>query len=150
MRTRRRRTTAVKEVTRVWRLDIIYPEGSREPGWHPACWDDPGYLASLPRRLRKTLRRWKRAGFRWPREREFLSSSAAYDRAALLRAWGADVLVQRSDPVTWPDPVRAGEYWQDAAMHSPPVWLAPLIDASGLPLTLEDPGLAALACPDQA
>jgi hypothetical protein len=91
----------VTRPSRVYRLDIIYPEGSRQPGWRPASYDDPRYLATLTRRQR---REHLARPFRWPRERQFLSSSGAYGRAGLLRWWGADVEVYASDPVTWPNP----------------------------------------------
>ena len=82
---------------RVFRLEITYPEGSRLPGWVPERWES--WLRSLPPLQRRQARK---AGFRWPRERMFLSSSSAYERAWLLRAFGAEVEVLRSDPVTWP------------------------------------------------
>jgi hypothetical protein len=107
---------------RVHRLEIIYPEGSREPGWRPDSWDS--YLRSLPVLKRRRLRK---AGFSWPRERMFLSSSSAYQRAALLRAFGADVEVLRSDPVTWP----AHWSWEDEAYRAAPGWHR-TFDCSGL------------------
>jgi hypothetical protein len=85
---------------RVYWLDIIYPEGSHSPGWRPLLWSDPDYLQKLSRKDRRDLARRE---FRWPRERRFLSSSGAYGRAWLLRAYGADVEVLASNPVTWPD-----------------------------------------------
>jgi hypothetical protein len=120
---------------RVFRLDIIYPEGSREPGWRPYGWDS--YLRSLPALKRRRLRK---AGFSWPRERMFLSSSSAYERACLLQAFGADVQVLRSDPVTWP----AHWTWEDeAGRHdAATAWLAERYDASGLPLAPEEPTAA--------
>ena len=94
---------------RVYQLEIVYPEGSHEKGWRPACWSDPRYLASLTRRERHDLARRE---FRWPRQRRFLSSSSAYARAGLLRWYGADVQVLASEPVTWRnygDPDSLGE-----------------------------------------
>jgi hypothetical protein len=85
---------------RVYSLEIDYPEGSDAPGWRPALWDDPKYLAGLPREERRALRKRE---FRWPRERHFLSSSGAYGRALLLSAYGCLVTVRRSDAVTWPE-----------------------------------------------
>lgn len=87
-------------MTRVYKLDIIYPEGSHEPGWRPACWSDPEYLRTMDRKLRREL---ERREFKWPRERLFLSSSGAYNRAGLLLWYGAEVTVLASDPVTWPN-----------------------------------------------
>jgi hypothetical protein len=83
----------------VWYLEITYPAGSRAPGWRPASWSDSEFLARLSRKARRQLRK---AEFRWPRERLFLSSSGAYDRAWLLRAYGAKVTVYRSFMVLWP------------------------------------------------
>lgn len=82
----------------VYELVIIYPPGSRQPGWRPASWDDPATLAGLSRKQRQELRN---RAFRWPHERRFLSSSGAYGRADLLRSYGADVEVYPSEPVTW-------------------------------------------------
>ena len=90
---------------RVYRLVITYPEGSHVPGWRPACWDDPRFLATLTTRQRREC---KRARFQWPRERLFLSSSGAYGRAAVLRWYGARVEILASDPVAWPGSVRQG------------------------------------------
>ncbi len=81
----------------VYRLRIEYPAGSFEPGWMPAAWSSP----LLPRRLRRQL---AREGFRWPRERLFLSRSGAWHRALLLISYGARAEVERSAPVTWPLP----------------------------------------------
>jgi len=86
--------------SRIYRLTVVYPEGSHEPGWRPACWNDPQFLATLTAKQR---REHKRTSFRWPRERRFLSSSGAYWRAGLLRWYGAEVEVLASDPVTWPN-----------------------------------------------
>lgn len=106
-------------MTRVYRLTVIYPEGSHEPGWRPESWDE--FLASLTWRQRREA---ERRGFRWPRERLFLSSSGAYGRAALLRWMGAEVEVLASDPVTWPNYDDAADRgnWEDgctAARWSP-------------------------------
>jgi hypothetical protein len=83
--------------TRVYRLFIAYPEGSLEPGWIPEHWEET--LAGIADRKRR--RAIRQRGFRWPRERMFLSSSSAYDRAGLLRWFGAEVEVMASEPVTW-------------------------------------------------
>lgn len=115
---------------RVYRLDITYPEGSREPGFRPYGWED--YLRSLPVLKRRRLRR---EGFRWPRERMFLSSSGAYERAALLRAFGADVTVLRSDPVRWP---AQGTGWESEAYHGAPHQRSRTFDASGLSVLPEE------------
>lgn len=124
---------------RVFRLEITYPEGSREPSWRPYGWEH--YLRSLPVLKRRRLRR---EGFRWPRERMFLSSSSAYERACLLQAFGADVEVFRSDPVTWP----ANWSWEDEAARDYGAGWLYTPDASGLPLCHADPGLSELVPPD--
>lgn len=108
---------------RVYRLEIIYPEGSRQPGWRPYGWD--AYLKSLPVLKRRRLRK---EGFSWPRERMFLSSSSAYERAMLLQAFGAEVQVLRSDPVTWP----AHWTWEDEAYRARPAWAPEAFDSSGM------------------
>jgi hypothetical protein len=95
-------------VTRVYRLDIQYPEGSDAPGWVPACW--PDFLASIKDKAER--RAVRRRGFRWPRERLYLSASGAWSRAWLLMAFGAVVDVDASDPVTWPE-------WQDDSANGP-------------------------------
>jgi hypothetical protein len=123
---------------RVYRLDIIYPEGSRESGWRPAVWSDPEFLAKLTKVQRRELAKTE---FRWPRERMFLSSSGAYGRAGLLEFYGADVEVFASVPVTWPDLEPQTEHWQESAQ-----WLGGVLqrevaefDPSGLPLAAEIP-----------
>jgi len=42
-----------------------------------------------------------RVRYRWPRERAYLSLSAASDRATHLRELGCDVKIQRSAPIQW-------------------------------------------------
>jgi hypothetical protein len=116
-------------VAYIYELDIIYPEGSHEPGWRPECWSDPRFLARIGRKGRKQL---AARVFSWPRERRFLSSSGAYGRAGLLRWYGAEVTVRRSLPVEWPGaddiPLAC------AAETSWPAGLWPEFDASGIPL----------------
>jgi hypothetical protein len=92
--------------TRVYRLIITYPPGSENgSGFRPYGWED--ILSRLPYRARrKELKR----GFRWPAERKFLSSNAAYRRAHLLEFYGAHVLVQASTPVSWDYGDQQGEY----------------------------------------
>jgi hypothetical protein len=90
--------------TRIYKIRIIYPEGCREPGWHPAVWTDPEYLATCTREQRREIRGLLKKPFKWPRERLFLSSSGAYHRCWLLRFYGAQAEALGSDPVTWPNP----------------------------------------------
>jgi hypothetical protein len=91
---------------RVFRLEIEYPPGSDAPGWVPDIW--PEFLAGMRDRARR--RELRERGFRWPRERMFLSSSSAYARAGLLIWFGATVYVEASSPVTWPE-------WQDTSAN---------------------------------
>lgn len=99
----------------VYWLEITYPAGSKAPGWKPARWDEVAYGLKW-RARRKVIRK----GFRWPRERMFLSSSAAYHRANLLTWCGAAVQVHRSFPVRWP--------WVPVDVE---------FDASGIPVARE-------------
>jgi hypothetical protein len=99
----------------VYWLEITYPAGSKAPGWKPEHWDE--LLATLDRPDR---RKAARRGFRWPRERMFLSGSSAYHRANLLTWCGAAVQVHRSFPVMWP--------WVPGDVE---------FDASGIPVARE-------------
>jgi hypothetical protein len=96
-----------ERTVRVYRLLIAYPAGSDDPDWTPACWGE--MLAAVKDRTeRRSLRR---RGFRWPRERMFLSASGAWSRAALLTMFGAQVTVQPSEPVTWWEDTDAAEWY---------------------------------------
>jgi hypothetical protein len=116
----------VSRLRRIYRLDVIYPEGSHAPGWRPACWGDPALLATLDKKQRREL---AKAEFYWPRERVFLSSSSAYARRNLLEWYGADAEVLASDPVTWPnlDDWEAGDGWEHGSTAFR--WAADLEDA---------------------
>lgn len=81
-------------MSRIYRLAVTYPEGSREPGWQPPGWES--YDPSSP--LHDT--EWQ--DFRWPRERKYLSKPGAEHGASVFRRYGATVTIERSDPVTWP------------------------------------------------
>jgi hypothetical protein len=83
----------------VYRLVIEYPEGSDKPGWKPACWG--ALLKDIKDRGRR--RAVRERGFYWPRERLFLSADGAWHRAWVLTRFGAQVEVERSEAVTWPD-----------------------------------------------
>ncbi len=109
----------------------MYPEGSDVPGWQPACWSDPEFTARLSRRARRRLRKRKRV-FAWPRERMFLSSSAADERAEMLRFYGAEVLVEASLPIQWPETAFTSDTQICAAAGD---W--PEFDASGIPAARE-------------
>lgn len=96
--------------TYVYRLDVTYPEGSREIGWEPPGWDD--LLVQSDRNWREgqtTNYLDPERPFSWPPERQFLSSGSASHRAYLLRLFGAKVEVVRSLPVEWPVETSAGE-----------------------------------------
>jgi hypothetical protein len=109
---------SLREV-KVYRLFIAYPESSVivgadnvrrfVDGWTPPCWED--LLAGIADKRQRRAARER--GFRWPRERLFLSSSSAYRRAGLLTWFGAMVEVEASEPVTW---------WQDVDSMT---WYAP-------------------------
>jgi hypothetical protein len=91
-----------ERATRIYKVKVTYPEGCREPGWHPARWTDPAYLLTCTREHRREIRALLRKPFKWPRERLFLSSSGAWNRAWLLRFYGAEAEVLGSLPVRWP------------------------------------------------
>lgn len=80
-----------------YRLVVTYPEDSNEvdwvpEGWEAICekkgWSDHNHPMDIP--------------FAWPRRRIYFSSSAANERAELLRLYGATVTVERSNAITWP------------------------------------------------
>jgi hypothetical protein len=85
-------------MVRVYYLEITYPPGSRKPGWLPAVFRNPEVMGQFRRSERRAMRKQ----WHWPRERMFLSRSSAYERAGILRIWGATVTVHRSRPVLWP------------------------------------------------
>lgn len=74
---------------RVYRLDVTYPEGSRDPGWEPPGWDGGDDLSGD-------------GEFRWPRVHPYLSKNGARARAKLLEKYGAKVAIVTSEPVQWP------------------------------------------------
>lgn len=91
----------------VYRLVVTYPEGSRTPdghtapGWEPALYRDKEWRRRLPMSQRIRLSVGGGQKFKWPRERMFLSSDKAWGRAFWLKACGAEVVILRSEPVTW-------------------------------------------------
>lgn len=80
--------------TRVYRLDITYPEGSDAPGWQPAGWTagDPGTRGGPE---------LEDCWFGWPAEHLYLSRSGSARRAEILRGYGCDVNIVVSFPVMW-------------------------------------------------
>lgn len=76
---------------RLYRVEIVsYPEGSDEEGWQPEGWEPP---FSSPR---------FDGGFFWPStSKVYKSRSGATGRANLLRDYGAEAIVVRSNPITW-------------------------------------------------
>lgn len=82
----------------VFKLEIEYPEGSQQPGWTPEHWPTPNRLGSF---WRWVLPADRSKAFKWPKERVWLSSVAAYRRAWLLRSLGCSVVVRRSLRVQW-------------------------------------------------
>lgn len=71
-------------MTRVYRLHVAYPP---EPSQIPDHWIDDNDDGD--------------GRFRWPRERQFLSYSAAKRRKDLLESMGCTVTMERSAPVEW-------------------------------------------------
>lgn len=93
----------------VYRLDVTYPDGSLEVGWEPEnwasicqdnCWPSTDHDGDT--------------SFRWPRERMFLSESAAEARARRLRQFGAHAVVVRSREIQWADVDAALAIWTAA------------------------------------
>jgi hypothetical protein len=82
----------------LYRLNVTLPPEAADPEWEPQAWLDqlPPYPAegAPPEALE--------GRFQWPRNRLYLSLSAAKRRAALFEKYGATVTVERSPPVTWP------------------------------------------------
>lgn len=76
----------------VYKLAIEYPPGSTEPGWEP-----PGYQSETV----MTPDGFEDREFSWPHERAYLSREGAIQRAGILRGWGANVGILRSERVTW-------------------------------------------------
>jgi hypothetical protein len=103
---------------RVYRLLVAYPAGSDAPGWTPACWNM--LLADMPPKLRRAARA---RGFRWPRERMFLSAGAANHRAFLLHWFGAHAEVQASEPVAWREDTDAADWSPDCEDGGLQGWL---------------------------
>lgn len=69
--------------------------GGPVEGWAPAGWKPEGRYVEM---LGTTE-------FIWPAwmNRDWKSRSTATKRAKLLRSFGAECVVQRSSPITWPD-----------------------------------------------
>lgn len=90
-------------MTRVYRLQVAYPEGSHDehgqpvPGWEPTGWHPGAYDPTEGPEP-----------FHWPRVHLYLSPGGASRRAAQLREWGATVEVEASNPVEWPGETTGG------------------------------------------
>jgi hypothetical protein len=82
----------------VYRLVVDYPPGSLEPGWEPEGWGQERKGLSFKRLMRQE------DPFKWPRNSLCFSATTAKRRAELFREAGATVAIQRSEPVTWPEP----------------------------------------------
>jgi hypothetical protein len=82
----------------VYRLNVTLPPEAADPSWEPGAWLEelPSYPEGgmSPEALED--------GFRWPRQRRFLSESGAKKQAGLFRKYGAEVTIERSAPVEWP------------------------------------------------
>lgn len=83
-------------MTRVYRLNVTYPPGSLEYGW------EPPELSGWAPVLSFTPEGEGDDVFRWPQNRACLTLGTAKRRAKLFRKYGAEVTIERSDPVTWP------------------------------------------------
>jgi hypothetical protein len=82
----------------LYRLNVTLPPEAAEPGWEP-----PGWLDELPPYPEGGMPpEAMEDGFRWPRNRPYLSLSNAKRRARLFEKYGAQVTIERSAPVTWP------------------------------------------------
>lgn len=84
---------------------VKYPEGSHDEAGQPVWdWEPPGWETS-PYKL-PPLNGDPEDGdweFHWPRQREFKSRSSALRRKALLESFGAEVVIERSSRITWPE-----------------------------------------------
>jgi hypothetical protein len=81
-----------------YRLKVTPPPEAADPSWEPDAWLEglPPYPeGGLPPEALES-------GFRWPRQRLFLSRSGARRQADLFRKYGAKAVIERSAPVTWP------------------------------------------------
>jgi hypothetical protein len=76
----------------VYRLQVTFPPGALRYGWEP-----PGWEPDRDDQLDPACDVY----FRWPAIRDYLTKTNADRRAALLRSYGAEVTVLRSQPVTW-------------------------------------------------
>jgi hypothetical protein len=94
----------VQRPARVHRVVITaYPPGSDAPEWTPPGWEeDPLNSGTDPDTGARGI-----GEFRWPRQRNFLSPTAALARATRLQGYGATVRIDHSDPITWPSPEEA-------------------------------------------
>jgi hypothetical protein len=80
----------------VYRLNVTLPPEAADPSWEPRAWLEE--MAPYPEEGRNV----EGDEFRWPRQRRFLSESGAKKQAGLLRKYGAEVTIERSAPVEWP------------------------------------------------
>jgi hypothetical protein len=105
---------------RIYRLQVTYPPGSLEYGWEPPQWREQcaqhlaeyrdaldAYKANptglpwdIPVDLPEDYDRWPG----WPVARMYFNRPHAERRADLFRKYGATVVVEASDPITWPTP----------------------------------------------
>jgi hypothetical protein len=97
--------------TRLFRLEVTYPEGALRPveGHYPdddpddtyyeldPTWRPAGWVAS-----EWWLERFKTDAFFWPKpSKMYFSRSAARTRARLFEAYGATVRIRCTKPVEW-------------------------------------------------
>jgi hypothetical protein len=78
----------------VYRLIVTVPPESAEPGWRPDHFED------WPED-KQAYQGDDDSVWRWPHRRLYLHGGAARERARLLEAWGATVVIERSHAVAW-------------------------------------------------
>ena len=90
----------LQAMTYVYRLHVTYPPRSQEWGWEPPGWEPEGMLSSESA---------DDGYFRWPANRMCLTIGTAKRRAELFLKYGAEVEIERSEPVAWPTVKRDAE-----------------------------------------
>lgn len=99
---------------RIYELDITYPEGSEE------------HLRKLAEDQYGDVPSWT---WNWPRERRFLSRTAAIYRAERLAALGCTVDIRQSAPITFED---ASVVHFDPQPSTPPAMECDPVNQEGL------------------
>ena len=82
--------------TYLYRLIVTLPPEAADPEWEPQAWlDEPVPPVQYAE--------GDDARFSWPSNQHYLSATNAKRRADLFRKYGAEVTIERSAPVTWPE-----------------------------------------------